>query len=299
MARTPDPAVRIALIEAAAELLAEGGPDASASAGWPPGRHSTMAVYTHFGSKDELVREVVKEAFARLHAELAAVARTDDPVADLAAAGDAYRRNALANAHLFRVMFSLQPAGSSPIPSGHQGPHDRRWASTRSAPWWTRSSRCVDAGLLAGDPDAARPPGLGHGPRRRLARAGRLPRPRRRGHLPRRRRRHLWPGLRLTATDAPTPGPLRAGPARNAERKGRSPSFVRVAGLLAGPAKAGPGSDLGQLGSRNFLVGDLLEGGADGDLGGLLGLDLDGLAGPRVAGGGGLLGDLLELTRSR
>ncbi|MGI8756951.1 MAG: TetR/AcrR family transcriptional regulator [Acidimicrobiales bacterium] len=150
MARSPDPAVRLALIEAAAQLMADEGPAAlsirrvAAEVGT-----STMAVYTHFGSKEDLVHEVVREAFARLHAEMVAVARTEDPVADLVAAGDAYRRNALSNAHLYRVMFSVNPlALTNPAaPDVPPGIGLDAFGDMVSA-----VTRCVDAGVLVGEP---------------------------------------------------------------------------------------------------------------------------------------------------
>lgn len=150
MARSPDPAVRLALIEAAAELMADEGLAAlslrrvAAAVGT-----STMAVYTHFGSKEDLIHEVVREAFTRLHAELIAVARTDDPVADLVATGDAYRRNALTNAHLYRVMFSVNPLAltnpaASDVPPGI--------GLDAFGDMVSAITRCIDAGVLAGEP---------------------------------------------------------------------------------------------------------------------------------------------------
>lgn len=109
--RRPDPSLRPALIDIAARLLAEEGPRAlstrqiAAAAG-----SSTMVVYTHFGGMSGLVREMVHEGFARLLRHLIRVRLTDDPVADLALLGRAYRRNAVSNSHLYAVMFG----GSSP-----------------------------------------------------------------------------------------------------------------------------------------------------------------------------------------
>jgi AcrR family transcriptional regulator len=104
--RPADPGVRAALIEAAARILAEHGRDAltirrlASDVGT-----STMAIYTHFGSMDELMREVKKEGFARLTSYTREVRKTADPVADVAALGWAYCFNALANPHLYRAMF--------------------------------------------------------------------------------------------------------------------------------------------------------------------------------------------------
>jgi AcrR family transcriptional regulator len=94
------------LVEIAARLLAEDGPESlstrriAAEAG-----SSTMAVYTYFGGMSGLVREIVYEGFARLHTAFTGVVDTDDPVADLATLGRAYRRTAQTNPHLYAVMF--------------------------------------------------------------------------------------------------------------------------------------------------------------------------------------------------
>jgi AcrR family transcriptional regulator len=104
--RKTDPNVRAALIEIAARLLAGEGPEAlstrriAAEVGT-----STMAVYTHFGGMSGLVREIVYEGFARLQDLLTRVKQTEDPVADLAVLGRAYRHNALTNSHLYAAMF--------------------------------------------------------------------------------------------------------------------------------------------------------------------------------------------------
>jgi AcrR family transcriptional regulator len=102
--RKADPAVRAALVERAAELLANGEPLSTRRLAADVGT-SPMAVYTHFGSMDELRREVRGEGFVRLAGRLAAVARTRDPVADLYVLGREYARFALENPHLYRVMF--------------------------------------------------------------------------------------------------------------------------------------------------------------------------------------------------
>lgn len=64
-----------------------------------------MTIYTHFGGMTGLVKEIVREGFDRLHAYLTSVHWTDDPVADMALLGRAYRCNATANPHLHSVMF--------------------------------------------------------------------------------------------------------------------------------------------------------------------------------------------------
>lgn len=108
--KAPDPEVRSALIEAAARLLAEHGPDAlttrrlASEVGT-----STMAVYTYFAGMEELRKEVAREGFRRLAAYLDAVPDSDDPVYDLSALGGAYFINALENYDLYRFMFLENP----------------------------------------------------------------------------------------------------------------------------------------------------------------------------------------------
>lgn len=110
--RRANPQTPTALVEAAARILAEEGPAAlstrrlAAAVGT-----STMAVYTHFGGMDDLVRAMVYEGFARLHGRLTRVGVTADPVADVAALGYAYRDSALDAPHLYAVMFGSSPLG--------------------------------------------------------------------------------------------------------------------------------------------------------------------------------------------
>ncbi|MDT3396865.1 TetR/AcrR family transcriptional regulator [Streptomyces sp. B1866] len=103
-----EPPVRERLIAAAVDLLAAEGPEAvqarklTAEVGT-----STMAVYTHFGGMPGLVDAVAREGFVRLGRALAAVERTDSPLADLMALGLAYRDQARAHPELYRVMFGV------------------------------------------------------------------------------------------------------------------------------------------------------------------------------------------------
>ena len=104
--KAQDPQVRTALIEGAARLMAEHGPDAlttrrlASEVGT-----STMAVYTYFEGMEELRKELAREGFRRLAAYLDEVPDTDDPVYDLSALGAAYFVNALKNYDLYRHMF--------------------------------------------------------------------------------------------------------------------------------------------------------------------------------------------------
>lgn len=144
MGRTPDPDVRARLIEAAARLLADEGPAAlstrrlAAEVG-----ASTMAVYTHFGGLPELVRAVVQEGFARLAEHLSAVPTTDEPLADLAALGEAYRANALDNPQLYAVMFGSASLGGYRL-------HDEELSEGRYTfeVLVSATQRVIDAGLF-------------------------------------------------------------------------------------------------------------------------------------------------------
>jgi AcrR family transcriptional regulator len=107
--KTADPALRTALLEAAARLIAEEGLQGltlrrlAREVGT-----STMAIYTHFGSMVEVRRSIRREGFARLAAHLANVEASNDPVADLALLGRAYYLNAITNPNLYRAMFMDQ-----------------------------------------------------------------------------------------------------------------------------------------------------------------------------------------------
>lgn len=101
------------LVEAGLRLLASEGPESlnarklSAAIG-----ASTMTVYTHFGGMGGLYEAIVLRAFVRFGEALAAVERTDDPVADLIALGAAYREFALASPQRYRLMFGVTAPGS-------------------------------------------------------------------------------------------------------------------------------------------------------------------------------------------
>jgi AcrR family transcriptional regulator len=117
--KTADPALRSALIDEAARMIAEQGSEGlslrrlAGAVGT-----STMAIYTHFGSMDEVRRAVRREGFARLAIYLAAVEQTDDPVADLNLLGQAYFANAMANTNLYRAMFMDFPEGTAELDGG-------------------------------------------------------------------------------------------------------------------------------------------------------------------------------------
>lgn len=102
--------VRAELLRAAVEILDKDGPDAlqtrkiAGAAGT-----STMAVYTHFGGMPALIAAVAEEGLCQFDAALT-MAPTSDPVADLMAAGMAYRRFAIERPHMYRLMFGSTSA---------------------------------------------------------------------------------------------------------------------------------------------------------------------------------------------
>ena len=105
--KAPDPQVRTALIEAAARLVAQEGPEAlttrrlAAEVGT-----STMAVYTYFNGMAELRHAILEEGFGRFAALLDQVPVGDDPITELTELGAAYFINAITNPHLYRFIFS-------------------------------------------------------------------------------------------------------------------------------------------------------------------------------------------------
>ncbi len=142
MPRKADPNVRRALTETAARLLAEEGPAAISTRRLAREvGTSTTAVYTHFGGKDDLVRAMCIEGFDRLARRMARVRRTDDPVTDLTGLARAYRRNALANPHLYAVMF-----GGRTMPDYAPTAEDRGYGWPTLAHLADTAERCVAAG---------------------------------------------------------------------------------------------------------------------------------------------------------
>ena len=137
-----DPAVRAALIEAAASLLVSEGPAAltvrrlTNEVGT-----STIAIYTYFDGMDDLRRAVAAEGLARLARQLAQVPRTDDPVATVAAMGVAYLASGVADPDLYRFTFHQQPEGGD----GDGDAFEQLVDAVRAA---------VDAGRFSGDTHA-------------------------------------------------------------------------------------------------------------------------------------------------
>lgn len=109
-------------------------------------RTSAPALYELFGDRAGLVGEIFAAGFRRLDERLQAGPETDDPLADLRASIAAFRTFVLANPALAEVMFSR------PFTDFDPGPEELAAARATQELIVARVRRCVDAGLLAGDP---------------------------------------------------------------------------------------------------------------------------------------------------
>lgn len=142
-----DEGLRGRLLEAAGRIVAAEGAGAlsvrrvAADVGT-----STTAIYSLFGGKGELVREVWLEGFRRLAARMDAVPRTDNSLDDLANLGRAYRAHALENTAFYEIMFGDAVIEHEPS----EADHDEAQRSLQALVDGVR--RCVDDGHAAGEP---------------------------------------------------------------------------------------------------------------------------------------------------
>jgi AcrR family transcriptional regulator len=144
--RTHDDKLRLRLLDEGGRLLAAEGPAAltvrrlAEQAGTSP-----SAVYGLFGDKWGLVEEMFMEGFRRLTSRFDALERTDDPLADLRALGQAFRDNTLANPHLYDLMFGR------PFPQFDPAEKNTTFALATFQALVDAVQRCIDARLLAGN----------------------------------------------------------------------------------------------------------------------------------------------------
>lgn len=143
-----DEHTREALLDAAEALLAEGGPAAvTVRAVADRVGESTRAVYTAFGSRASLMGAVAARGFQLVADLVDAIPVTDDPLADLVAAGVyGFRPFALQRPHLFRITY--HDISQEIFAQPEAGP--ALMASYRSLA--TRVERAVGAGLLPEGP---------------------------------------------------------------------------------------------------------------------------------------------------
>ena len=119
--RTHDEALRLRLLDRAGELLSTEGAKAlslrklAADAGT-----STTAVYSLFGSKPDLVNALYAEGFRRFGERMRSVERTGNAAEDLVRLGLVYRESALADRHLYSVMFTNAVPGFEPTEEAMQ-----------------------------------------------------------------------------------------------------------------------------------------------------------------------------------
>ncbi len=105
-----------ALVQAALDLLAEGGTDAvSLRAVARRAGVSAMAPYRHFASKEALLAAVAVEGFHTLRKALSAADETAAPGQALIEQAVAYVTFALQNAAMIRLMFDPRHEGPHPV----------------------------------------------------------------------------------------------------------------------------------------------------------------------------------------
>lgn len=142
-----DQALRLRLLDEAGRLLsAEGAAGLSLRRIATDAGTSTTAVYSLFGGKTELVRALYREAFVRFATRLAAVPLGDDPAENLVRLGMAYRESALADPHLYTVMFGRA------VPEFTPDATDREVSLTAMRPLLETVQAGIAAGVLVSAP---------------------------------------------------------------------------------------------------------------------------------------------------
>lgn len=144
--REHDETTRHALLEAAEQLVATGGPEAlSVRAAADAIGVSTRAVYATFGSKAGLLDALAERAYELLAAELTTLPATDHPADDLVeAALRVFRPMAIDHPSLFRLAFLRV------VPDLEVGAGTRAAAARAFGLLTDRFTRLEAAGLLGG-----------------------------------------------------------------------------------------------------------------------------------------------------
>jgi AcrR family transcriptional regulator len=143
--RTPE--LRERLVQAALATLTEGGVSGFTTRRVAQNADtSPPAVYEFFGDKAGLVREVFFEGFRLLGARLQSLEKTDEPRTDLVAVLNVCRVFARENSDLAMLMFSR------PFVDFDPGPSDRKAGAVVREVIVAKVKRCIEAGLLDGQP---------------------------------------------------------------------------------------------------------------------------------------------------
>ncbi|GAA2792166.1 TetR/AcrR family transcriptional regulator [Kitasatospora sp. CM 4170] len=142
-------ALRTAMLDIAAELLATEGPAALSMRRLAAAADcSTTVLYRLFGAKEGIAAALYREGFARLHRRLEEVPRDDDPAAYLAAVGRAYRAGAVEQPNFYSVMHGEGIPGFVPDEAS-------RAVATASLDVLREAARaCIEAGVFRADADA-------------------------------------------------------------------------------------------------------------------------------------------------
>src|SRR3954447_9398063 len=143
--REHDEHTAAALLRAAESKIQDHGPDGLSVRGIATEvGTSTRAVYSLFGSKEGLIAALGAHAFDLLRSGLDDLATTDDPGADLIAAGLMFRR--FATEHPSLLAIGVQRSIATPLWEEQVRPAAGRALSTLKS----RVTRLDDAGLLRG-----------------------------------------------------------------------------------------------------------------------------------------------------
>jgi len=144
--REHDEQTAAALLRAAERTIQDRGPDALSVRGIATEvGTSTRAVYSLFGSKEGLIAALGAHAFDLLRSGLEGLATSDDPGADLVAAGLMFRRFAVEHPSLFAIGVQRSIATPSLWEEQVRPAADRALATLKC-----RVERLDDAGLLRG-----------------------------------------------------------------------------------------------------------------------------------------------------
>ncbi|WP_216214058.1 TetR/AcrR family transcriptional regulator [Amycolatopsis aidingensis] len=145
--KTHDETLRLRLLDRAGELLSTEGPKAlSLRKLAAEVDTSTTAVYSLFGSKPDLVNALFVEGFRRFGARMSAVEPSGDTVTDMVRLGLAYRESALADPHLYSIMFTTAVPGFEPNREASE------LASATLEPLLATVRAGVEAGVLRDEP---------------------------------------------------------------------------------------------------------------------------------------------------